>query len=36
MVVGEKVEVVSEMDSGVKWPVHCTYPHSSRKVTSES
>ena len=23
MDVGEKVEVVSERDSGVKWPVHC-------------
>ena len=23
MAVGEKVEVVSERDSGVKWPVHC-------------
>jgi len=23
MTVGEKVEVVSERDSGVKWPVHC-------------
>ena len=23
MIVGDKVEVVSERDSGVKWPVHC-------------
>ena len=23
--VGDQVEVVSERDSGVKWPVHCKY-----------